>query len=158
MPADETFRSGRPPSIRRKRPSAIGLRQTFPVQTNNTVFCGLKVRETAMPAQADQGQTGRNTDRGLRIAKYLLRQGSEGTHERTSLIEKRGRYASSSGDCLAEPTIPRNLKIRSEVNVERVHKPQSPSRRLSRRLIKPRIDANGREYGICREGLRTQAA
>ena len=36
----------------------------------------------------DQGQTGWNADCGLRIMKYLRRQGSEGTHGRISSIEK----------------------------------------------------------------------
>jgi hypothetical protein len=40
MPADETDISGPTPFITHStiRPSAIGLRQIFPIQTNNTFF------------------------------------------------------------------------------------------------------------------------
>src|SRR5260370_17704202 len=66
-PAEDTFRSGRPAIILRKRPSAIGLRQTFPVQTNKTVLCRLKVRETATLTWAAQWPKARmrNADREL---------------------------------------------------------------------------------------------
>jgi len=55
MPADRTRISGRFATIWRNSPSAIGLRQTFPVQTNKIFLSGLKARKGAMFAWAVQG-------------------------------------------------------------------------------------------------------
>src|SRR5271169_2768147 len=55
MPADRTRISGRFATIWRNNPSAIGLRQTFPVQTNKIFLSGLKARKGAMFAWAVQG-------------------------------------------------------------------------------------------------------
>src|SRR5271166_2301111 len=55
MPADRTRISGRFATIWRNNPSAIGLRQTFPVQTNKIFLSGLKARKGAMFAEAVQG-------------------------------------------------------------------------------------------------------
>src|SRR5580704_4621794 len=55
MPADRTRISGRFATIWRNNPSAIGLRQTFPVQTNKIFLSGLKARKGAMFGGAVQG-------------------------------------------------------------------------------------------------------
>src|SRR5271165_2363073 len=55
MPADRTRISGRFATIWRNNPSAIGLRQTFPVQTNKIFLSGLKARKGAMFTEAVQG-------------------------------------------------------------------------------------------------------
>src|ERR1700740_2447775 len=53
-PADRTRMSGRSDTIWRNNPSAIGLRQTFPVQTNKIFLSPIKPRKgdmTNMPVQ-----------------------------------------------------------------------------------------------------------
>ena len=58
IPADRTRISGRFATIWRNNPSAIGLRQTFPVQTNKIFLIGLKAAKGAMFTGAVQGRVG----------------------------------------------------------------------------------------------------
>jgi hypothetical protein len=58
----------------RNNPSAIGLRQTFPVQTNKIFLSGLKARKPAMFDEAVQGHVGgRNVSAYRRIGVSAYR-------------------------------------------------------------------------------------
>src|SRR5271166_3120420 len=71
MPADRTRISVRFAIIWRDSPSAIGLRQTFPVQTNKIFVSGLKARKGAMFAWAVQGsRIGVSAYRRIGVSAY----------------------------------------------------------------------------------------
>src|SRR6202790_5004218 len=55
-PAEATSMSLRLPSIRRKRPSAMGLRQMLPVQTKRTLFTMNARQRTQNQPRIEQGQ------------------------------------------------------------------------------------------------------